>query len=331
MIEYDTELFVDTDPVSWAVDICKKNARNGLRIEAMESAFAGKNNPNCDPDSTAIIHCDPTNDKVVDGILKGIVKGYAGHASISLLQMYSVTGYNYFEPAYDLYKHSFRNVLDKIYQVGHYTHATLWFSASRHVYEAHIDLEDGFLFQLTGSKSVKVWDFPDDHSTTELFDYKYLDRYTDRAYRESLPYKEFHLTAGQVLYIPAGAVHEVTTDEGLTSVSISYHLGCPYPALTLCSDLAKVYKNHQFNLPEQYSGTLKRTVTLMNPHYESLPAKSEMNRMPDALRERLCQIIQSDCDESELAAMLDKWWLEKLDKPTYAGPFDQISVFPPSA
>jgi hypothetical protein len=66
----------------------------------------------------------------------------------------------------------------------------MWFSADAHVYDAHCDTGDGVLFQLKGEKVMEVWPVPAERGK-------------------------------QALFIPAGAMHEVTVGADQVSVSRS--------------------------------------------------------------------------------------------------------------
>ena len=37
--QYQLEFFAGQDPVAWATDVCRRNARMGLNLQAMRSAF----------------------------------------------------------------------------------------------------------------------------------------------------------------------------------------------------------------------------------------------------------------------------------------------------
>ncbi len=68
-VKYKLDLFDGIDPISWAVNICRKNANSGaLTLQAMESAFDNSqvttNDKALDFDSASAV--------VVEGILMGI-------------------------------------------------------------------------------------------------------------------------------------------------------------------------------------------------------------------------------------------------------------------
>ena len=149
-VKYNLDLFEGKDPISWAVNICRMNANSGaLTLQAMKSAF---HNHQVTPNDEAL-YFDTTNAEKVEGILKGIAGAYAGHARLEIIYADSVTGFCWYEPVRELYLEIFREAINKINPLGHFAQATLWFSASRHVYEAHTDSADGFLFHILGRKT----------------------------------------------------------------------------------------------------------------------------------------------------------------------------------
>ena len=244
----------------------------------------------------------------------GIARAHAGHARLEIIYADSVTGYCWYEPVQKLYREIFMDALNKINPLGHYVQATLWFSASKHVYKAHTDLADGFLFQIVGKKRVKIWPLPDDCHDAAIYN-------NDEADRQSLPYQEFELEAGDVLFIPAGAVHEVTVNEGYTSLSLSFHLGGSYPLMALCNDLNTIQKDYKFTLQERHKKTGKPYITLFNPSYKLVDDQTETNKISSLLCEKLCEVIESDCSDDELAGYIEEWWLDKYNNPTYRGPY----------
>ena len=310
-VKYKLNLFDEEDPISWAVNICRKHANTGaLTLQAMESAF---NNGHATTNDKAL-NFDSKNSKAVEGILTGIAQAYAGHARLEIIYADSVTGFCWYKPVRELYRELFLEALDKINPLGHYVQATLWFSASKHVYEAHTDLADGFLFQIAGKKRVKIWPLPDDFRDTAIYD-------NDATHRQSLPYQEFELHAGDVLFIPAGTVHEVTVNEGYTSLSLSFHLGGSYPLMALCNDLNTNHKNHEFTLKKKHKKTGKPYITLFNPAYKQEDNQTETIKISSVLCEKLCEVIQSGCSDDELAGYIENWWLDKYNNTTYKGPY----------
>jgi ribosomal protein L16 Arg81 hydroxylase len=288
------------------MDLCRKNASEGLRIEIMESAIGGS--------SDKTVKLDPKL-ATVDRVLHQISRAFAGHASLELIHTDSVTDTSLFEPALKFYRDTFREVANTVYPLGHYAKATLWFSASRHVYAAHSDLADGFLFQFAGTKHVKVWPLPQDSQNLAIYNH------SDLTHRQSLPYDDFKLEAGDVLFIPAGAVHEVTVEVGYISLAMSFHLGCPYALQSLWNDLRKAHENHSFSLPEKYAQTFKTDITFFNPAFDLADTESDRREISPALCAQLCKVIKSNCSDDELADYISEWWQSKLNQPNYKGPY----------
>ena len=308
-IRFSPDFFQGQKPIPWATELCRKNASEGLRIEIAESAL-----PELGQSGNKNIKLK-AKEANVDRVLHEISRAFAGHASLELMHTDCVTDNSLFEPALKFYRDTFRDAANTLHPLGHYAKATLWFSASRHVYEAHTDLADGFLFQFAGTKHVKVWPLPQDSQNLAIYNH------ADLSHRKSLPYEEFTLGAGEVLFIPGGAVHEVTVEVGYISLAMSFHLGCPYALQSLWNDLRKAHEKHTFSLPEEYTQTFKTDITFFNPAFDLAGEQSDERRISPALCAQLCQAIESDCSDEELAGYIREWWLGKLNQPNYKGPY----------
>ena len=134
--------------------------------------------------------------------------------------------------------------------------------------------------------------------------------------------KNFELQPGEVLFIPAGAVHEVTVNEGYTSLSLSFHLGGSYPLMALCNDLNTNQIDYKFTLQQKHKKTGKPYITLFDPSYKLVDNQTEAIKISPFLCEKLCGVIQSDCSDDELAGYIEEWWFDKYNKPTYKGPYE---------
>lgn len=308
-IRFSPDFLQGHDPIPWATDLCRENASKGLRVEIAESAL-----PELGRSSNKNIKLKSQLANV-DRVLHEISRAFAGHASLELMHTDSVMENSLFVPALNFYRDTFRDAANTLNPLGHYAKATLWFSASRHVYNAHTDLADGFLFQFAGTKHVKVWQLPQDCQNLAIYNH------SDLAHRQSLPYDEFKLEAGDVLFIPGGAAHEVTVEVGYISLAMSFHLGCPYALQSLWNDLCKAHENHSFSLPEKYAQTFKTDITFFNPAFDMASGQSEKLQISPALCAQLCKVIESDCSDDELACYISEWWLTKLNQPNYKGPY----------
>lgn len=314
ILNYPAPFLKNNNPVEWAADLCRKNAQTGLRVQVMKSAVSG------DSQDQSVINVKPTNTKAINDVLRAISQGMAGHANMQLFNCNSLMQVSQFEPGLYFYYKVLYEALEEIYPQGHYVKANLWFSASRHIYHAHIDKGDGFLFQLKGKKRVKVWPVPEECAKEVLFNHGDIKR------RQSLPCREFDLGPGEVLFIPSGAVHEVMVDSGYCSVSVGFHVGGPYPLLTLQRDLDEMFHGEHFELPENLSDTAKSDITYFDPALHCTGHCSEESSMPETLKNVLCEVFTTDTnDKSALAQQLDEWWQEKIKRPTYMGPYPQES------
>ena len=310
VIKYTPNFLQGIDPVLWAANLCRKNALNGLRLQAKKSLFGAEFEDN------VMVSCDPAHQDTMNGIVDHISNGTAGHANLELGHIDCIARTSIFSGATKLYDNVFKDALNTAHPLGHYVKMILWFSASKHLYGAHSDLADGFLFQIAGKKHVKVWPLPDNCRDEVIYDH------SDLAIRQSLPYKEFALQPGDVLFLPGGAAHEVTVDDGFSSVSLSYHLGCPYPLLVLLSDLKRSNAENNFTVADGDCLTQKFVIKFFNPGRHVNINETNVAHMLASLRDKLCSIIQTDCSDAEFIKILDVWWENKLKKPTYAGPYE---------
>jgi len=310
LLDYPMPFLEGQDAVKWAANICYKNARTGLLIQAMRSAFAKTGAV----DDNSVVYLESSNPQMVKAVLSRISNGIAGHAALELLNFNNTEKMHRFDEGREFYEQVFEEALKKAHPLGHYAKINLWFSASEHVYEAHCDLADGFLFQLAGRKRVKVWPLTEECANRALFDH------SDISIRQTLPCQEFELGPRQVLFIPGSAVHEVTVESGFSSVSLSFHIGSPFPLLSLFRDLKRTNRDLTFELPEELSKIEKQEITFFQPGRFCMDG--EQNGMPAALRDQLVNVIQVDgCTDEKLAQLLDSWWVEKSQLQNYSGPY----------
>lgn len=302
------------DPVAWALRICRTHAAQ-CQIETMPSLLGEKFAHR----DKAVKLGKQAPDEVRRNLLEGIAKGAPAHSSLELMHTDAVRE-SLRDPAVEPIKaaliEGFWPRLRELHPLGFYAKLTLWFSAHAHHYIAHCDLADGVLFQLTGEKTVKVWPVGDHGEQSLLHDHAYaIEPPSDRA-------RSFRMVPGKALFIPDGAMHEVTVDANQVSVSMSLHMGSPHSVLNLCRDLDKMIgKDAAFSLPEQLSQTDKFHIFLFDP--ASLSTDTQTDGMPKPLQEALLEVVMrpADVEHDALAKLLDRWWTDALVSPKYIGPY----------
>jgi hypothetical protein len=311
LIDLPEDFPMPADPVTWAHRVCSAHP-DDIRAQAMPRTVGA----NVAVQDRALALAPDSAPELVRRVLTGIARGAAAHASMELWHADSFAE-RIADAAAVPFKTFFSESLGprqrELHPVGYYSKLTLWFSADEHRYAAHCDVADGVLFQLIGEKTVEVWPAPADRKARILFDHAYGTG------AMSTPGQSFELSAGQALFIPAGAMHEVVVAADQVSVSMSLHTGSPFPLMELCRDL-----NHMnsgiFGLPDELLHRDKFRVAYFEP---SMFAKADRDRMPGQLRAALMDVLvrPPGMSREDLSALLDRWWRDALSRPRYPGPY----------
>lgn len=313
LLDLPPEFPMPADPVAWAHGVCSAHPED-LRIEAMPRTLGAR----VEDSSKALALARDAAPEVVRNVLAGIARGAAAHAAMELWHLDSF-GERVADPAVGPFKKfmldAFEHRLREQNPIGHHAKLTMWFSADAHVYDAHCDVADGVLFQLRGEKSVEVWPAPDTREGRVLFDHAY--RFSPPA----SPGRRFRIAAGQALFIPAGAMHEVVVGPGQVSVSMSLHAGSPFPLLELCRDLDHLSgRGEAFHPPEGMRHRDKFRVVYFEPG--RFRGEGSDGRMPAPLRDALLGVLDypPDVSRTQVGTLLDTWWARGLVRPCYPGP-----------
>lgn len=314
LLDLPSEFPMPTDPIAWAHRICSAHPAD-IRAQAMPQTVGA----DVDVHGRALTLASDSAPDLVRRVLTGISRGAAAHASMELWHADSF-GEHVADPAVLPFKvfvsESTGPRQQALHPLGYYSKLTLWFSADEHRYEAHCDVADGVLFQLKGEKMVEVWPTPENRRKQVVFDHAYgTTTMTTHGQR-------FNLSAGQALFIPAGAMHEVVVASDQVSVSMSLHTGSPFPVMELCRDLN--YMNRSggfFALPEEMLHRDKFRVAYFEP--STFAGESHGAQMPEALRAALLAAIVCPQGFSleRLGGLLDLWWRDALSTPRYPGPY----------
>jgi hypothetical protein len=313
VLDLPAEFPMPPDPVAWAHSVCSDHPAD-IRAQAMPRTVGATVE---DPGRALALAADAAP-QLLRNVLRGISKGAAAHASMELWHADSFAE-RVADPAAVPFKNfvidTFESRLRELHPFGHHTKLTLWFSADRHVYDAHCDVADGVLFQLTGEKVVEVWPVPDARGRQVLFNHAY--RFSPMA----APGERFTISAGQALFIPAGAMHEVVVASDQVSVSMSLQAGAPFPVIEMCRDLSHMSGHAEaIGLPEEMMHRDKFRVSYFDP--AMFHGENRRQRMPDALRTALLDTLlrPQGYTRERLSELLDFWWRQALSTPCYPGP-----------
>jgi hypothetical protein len=313
LLDLPAEFPMPADPISWAHAVCSAHPAD-IRAEAMPKTLGAK----VDDPNRALSLAEGATPELVRNILTGISKGAAAHASMELWHADSF-GERVADPVSVPFKNFVTNTLasrlGELHPFGYHTKLTLWFSADKHVYDAHCDVADGLLFQLAGEKAVEVWPIPDERAHQALFSHAY--RFSPAATRG----QSFHIRAGQALFIPAGAMHEVVVASDQVSVSASLHAGAPFPVLEMCRDLNHMSdQDEAIRLPEEMMRRDKFHVYYFDP--AMFHGENRREQMPDALKTALLDALlrPQGYSRERLGELLDFWWRQASSTPCYPGP-----------
>jgi hypothetical protein len=300
LLDLPPEFPMPGDAIAWAHSVCSAHPED-IRAEAMPRTLGAQ----VEDPTKALSLAPDAAPELVRRVLTAISQGAAAHAAMELWHHDSF-GERVADPAALPFKGFMVDAFDERLReqnpVGHHAKLTMWFSADAHVYDAHCDVADGVLFQLKGEKVVEVWPVPDERGRQALFDHAYrFAPMTSRGQR-------FEVAAGQALFIPAGAMHEVTVGPDQVSVSMSLHAGSPFPVLELCRDL-----NHM-------SDRDKFRVAYFDP--AMFRGDDGESGMPEFLRDALLGVLEypAEIPRERVGVLLDEWWRAALSRPCYPGP-----------
>ncbi len=231
--------------------------------------------------------------------------------------------------AWQVYNSQFAEGLTKHHPMGSYLRSTLWTSCGEHRYEAHCDIFDGFLLHVCGHKRVRVWPVPKKYRQKVVFNHSdFKGRMT------SVP-MDFEMKPGQVLFIPSGAMHEVIALGDEPAVSVSFHMGSPFPMLTLCSQLNRLLKGGEVSVPPYMKKIDKFNMYFFEPSRFTNTTSGPDDGMPVELLKGLSGALRSkQVDSKTMRRLLSNWWRLAMGRQLYQGPYPervdkQLEVVPP--
>lgn len=208
--------------------------------------------------------------------------------------------------------------MSECHPIGNYLRSTMWMSCGEHRYDTHCDLFDGFLFHMSGYKRVRVWPVSKEHSDMVIFNH------SDFAGRMASKAIDFDLKPGQILFIPSGAMHEVISMGDEPSVSVSFHMGSPFPIPTLCIQLNKMLQGGKVSLPPDMSSINKFEMYFFEPTRFINTSSALHDAMPEKLYKALTSVLQSENIASKtMRGLMTSWWQIAMTQPLYQGPYPE--------
>lgn len=298
------------DPLTWALDLFKAAV-----VEAdMQSMETGTDSNS----EQQISYFDQQDPATFERFRSAILEGLAVHGSLELID-YRDDGGTLRDNAdwsWQLFCDHFAKGLASSHPMGHYLKATLWTSCGEHVYKAHCDLADGFLVHLSGHKHVRVWPVPEQYLKKIIYDHG------DFEGRMTTEPVDFELKPSQILFIPAGSMHEVVARSGQAAVSVSYHMGSPFPLMSLCAQLNKLHPGAEITLPQDVMGLKKFDITFFQPSHFLQAGRGDIEAMPQELAEALMGVLKSSkLNSTALQQLLSLWWRTARSQSVYPGPY----------
>jgi hypothetical protein len=311
VLDFPNNLTHPSDPVGWALGMFAAN----LPQADMQSMEADPGQP-----AAQLTYFDQNDPASFERFRRRIENGRPVHGSLALIDYCG--GYGAVREdadwAWQVYGEQLAEGLARCHPLGSYVRSTLWLSCGEHLYQAHCDLADGFLFHVAGHKRARVWPVPEKYRRKVIFNYSDFE---GRMASEPI---DFELQPGQVLFIPAGAMHEVVAHGAQPAVSVSFHTGSPFPMLTLCAQLNRMLRGGEVSVPPYMKKTDKFNIYFFEPSRFVGQAKSPDAGMPGELLKELAAVLQSrQVDPPTLHRLLSNWWQLAMTRPVYQGPYPQ--------
>lgn len=223
--------------------------------------------------------------------------------------------------AWDIFNAHFGNALNDCHPLGSYVRATMWMSCGEHVYDAHCDPFDGFLFHMAGRKRVRVWPLPDKYREDVVFNH------SDFEGRMASEPTDYDLEPGQVLFIPTGAMHEVISLGSEPSVSVSFHMGSPFPMEILCMHLNKLLNGGSVSLPNDMKSINKFEMYFFEPTRFHKKSNIKATKMPTQLKDAITRILLAkNVTPAVMEELLNTWWQIATSQIVYQGPYPERLV-----
>lgn len=300
-----------SDPVSWALE---------MFAASLVEAELQSRKPLSENRDSKIVHFNENDPASFERFKLGIENGEAVHGGLALIDFCAGDGTvrENADWAWQVYDSQFAAGLQKVHPMGSYLRSTLWTSCGEHRYEAHCDLFDGFLMHLCGHKRVRVWPVPKKYRQRVVFNHSdFKGRMTSQPI-------DFELNPGQVLFIPSGAMHEVIALGNQPTVSVSFHMGSPFPMLTLCAQINLFVQGGEIFLPPYMKKIDKFNMYMFEPSHFVGKTNGQDDGMPAKLLNELSKVLRSkQVDSKTMRRILSNWWRLALSRQMYRGPYPE--------
>ena len=113
-------------------------------------------------------------------------------------------------------------------------------------------------------------------------------------------------------------MHDVVAHKAGPAVSVSLHMGSPYPLLTLCEELNALLGSEDVEVPAHMRSRDKFGIHVFEPARFG----GDREHLPEALAVELLAVLSTRTIGREaLQQVLDRWWRESVAAPHYRSPY----------
>jgi hypothetical protein len=311
VFDFPGEIPYPSDPVPWALEM--------FGASLLEADMQSRESRSGNNDSKTI-YFDQKDPASFERFRLGIQNGKPVHGGLALIDFCAGDGTvrDNANWAWQVYDTQFAQGLAECHPMGSYLRSTLWTSCGDHCYVAHCDPFDGFLLHISGHKRVRVWPVPKKYRRKVIFSH------SDFKGRMTTEPIDFEMKPGQILFIPSGAMHEVTAHGKQAAVSVSFHVGSPFPILTLCAQLNRMVQGDELKLPPYMKKIDKFNLYFFEPTRFIDKASGIDDAMPEELIKELSGVLQSKhIDSKTMRRLLSNWWRLAMSRTMYKGPYPE--------
>lgn len=119
-------------------------------------------------------------------------------------------------------------------------------------------------------------------------------------------------------------MHEVVALGQEPAVSVSFHMGSPFPMLTLCIQLNKMLEGGSVSLPPYMKSINKFNMYFFEPTRFVKTTGGLDDGMPEELYKALTGVLQTkNIDSKTMRELLSSWWHIAKSQPIYQGPYPE--------
>ena len=317
------------DPIAWALDMFRTHSQHAT-LQMMKWARDGGLPPA--PDQAPILPAseslkaqwgafcvlDAHDPAAVSTFVSGLKNGQPVHGRLELFSL-AADKFRHWSNvawAFEFFARHFAAEMRLRHPLGFHAASTLWLSADKNVYPAHLDLQDGFLLHLAGKKHIKVWPTPEKYLHQAIFNHEDIEG------RMASDPVEFDPQIGEVVFIPGGAVHQVNAAGREPVVSVSFHMGSPYPLLGLCCEINRLFGEECVYLPGHMRSSNKDSAYFFQPSGYVDRGFTRTDAIPDRLANDLLAVLESTrADRNQLRDLLSRWWQATSSTLSYQTPY----------